>query len=419
MALITSSKITVTPASGQSASGYLSVTEDSRTTSNTSVTISGHIDLVISKATSSGSATSSNSGSTITTSKGTVAPSLSNKSVTSGSSSKLAHVSIGTFTITIPRAATAQTVTISLSSSITVNYSSYSKSKSGTVTGSTTVSVPALQSYAVTYNNNNGTGTTQSQIKYYGVALSLSYTNPSLANYSFVGWATSAADACDGSYSSTYVRGYSYTSNAALTLYGTYERVYSKPLINNLTVERCLSDGTPDDEGGYALVTFDWSVFTSNDPQYYGGSTYPYANNAVDSCVVTVGSESVTPTLTGASGSMTVKVGSGNYDVDVQYAASVEITDTQSVMSQHTTTAAGSLPTSAFPLDVNASGTAVAILRPAPDNESGIFLGDDLHVSGGADLAAITESSSTYSGGLNDEALLTTATITKWQNILS
>lgn len=37
---------------------------------------------------------------------------------------------------------------------------------------------------------------------------------------------------------------------------------------------------------------------------------------------------------------------------------------------------------------------------------------------GGVDTGALTESSGTYSGGLNDEALLTTATITKWQTIL-
>ncbi len=43
----------------------------------------------------------------------------------------------------------------------------------------------------------------------------------------------------------------------------------------------------------------------------------------------------------------------------------------------------------------------------------------NVEAAGGADLAALTENSGTYSGGLNDEALLTTATITKWQNILS
>lgn len=396
MALISTNKITATSGS-YSASGWLGAIEDSRTTSNTALTITGHINLYITKANSSGSATASNASSTITSNKGTVTKSLSNKSLTSANGERQKNVQIGTFTISIPRGTTAQTVTISVSSSVTVNYTSYSKTATGTVTGSTTVSVPALQSYAVTYNNNNGTGTMQAQTKYYGVALSLSYTAPSLANYSFIGWATSAENASSGSYNSTYVKGYSYTTNAALTLYGTYELSYSKPTINNLTVERCLSDGTPDDEGEYALVKFDWGVFVSNDTRYYGGNTYPYSNNEIGSCTVTVGSETVTPTLSGVSGSETIKVGSGNFSVDSQYATTVEITDTQTATALHTTTATGALPTSSFPIDVNASGTAVALLRPAPDNAAGVFIGDDLDVNG--DVTATGDVTNTKSSG--------------------
>lgn len=422
MALITGSKVTVTPSSGYTASGWLGVFEDSRTTSDANVTISGHINLYLTKSVASGSATASNSNSTITTSKGTVTKSLSNKSVTSGSSQKQVYVQIGTFTITIPRGTTAQTVTISVSSSITVNYTSYSKSATGTSSGSTTVSAPVLQSYAVTYNNNNGTGTTQAQTKYYGIALSLSYTVPSLSGYSFVGWATSAANASSGSYNSTYVKGYSYTTNAALTLYGTYELSYSKPTINNLTVERCLSDGTLDDEGGYALVSFDWSVFRTNDPRYYGGNTYPYTNNTVDSCAITVGSAVVNPTLSGTSGTESIVVGTGAFDVDTQYNASVSITDSQTIKEDNTTTLTSTLATAAFPLDFNADATAAGMFRPAPDSGSGLYLGKDLHVNG--DLSAssltseITEDNGEYTGGINDEALLTTATINKWKTIL-
>ena len=43
----------------------------------------------------------------------------------------------------------------------------------------------------------------------------------------------------------------------------------------------------------------------------------------------------------------------------------------------------------------------------------------NVEAAGGADLAAMTESSGTYSGGLNDEALLTSATITKLTNWLN
>lgn len=410
---ITSSKVNFKPDSSHTASGWLGVFQDSSTTSNTSVTITGHINLYSTKDPPSWYGTFSSSSTNITSNKGTVTKSLPNKSFTTNRSTKYHNEQIGTFTITIPRGTAAQTATISVSSSITITSSDFSgKSASGTVTGSATVSVPVLQSYAVTYNNNNGTGTTQSQTKYYGVALSLNYTNPSLTNYSFIGWATSEVNAKAGTYSGTYVKGYSYTSNAALTLYGTYALAYSKPIINNLSVERCAPDPDnvgqylPDDEGTYAIVSFDWSVFTSNSPQYYGGSTYPYSSNAVDSCTVTVGSETATPTLTGTSGSETVVVGSGNFSTDTQYATTVEITDTQTATSPHTTTAGGALPTSSFPIDVNADGTAVAILRPAPDNDSGLFVGSDIEAAGGGvfgdDVSVtgdVTATGDLYAGG--------------------
>ena len=220
-------------------------------------------------------------------------------------------MSTGTFSITVPKKTTAQTITFKISEEITVQC--VEASGTATVSGSTTISLAALESYAVTYNNNNGTGTTQAQTKYYGVNLSLNYTNPSLSNYAFLGWATSQSNAEAGTWSSTYVKGYSYTANAALTLYGTYELVYERPTISNLTVERCLSDGTPDEEGLYALVKFNWEIFSSSAAMYYGGDTYPYANNAVYTCAVTVGSITVTPTLTGTSGAETILVGSGNF----------------------------------------------------------------------------------------------------------
>lgn len=420
---ITSSKVNFKPDSSHTATGWIVVYQDSITTSNASVTITGHINLYSTKDPASWYGTFSSSSTNITSSKGTVTKSLPNKSFTTNRSTKQHNEQIGTFTITIPRGTAAQTATISVSSSITITSSDFSgKSASGTVTGSATVSVPALQSYAVTYNNNNGTGTTQAQTKYYGVALSLSYTVPSLSNYSFIGWATSAENANSGSYNSTYVKGYSYTTNAALTLYGTYELSYSKPTINNLTVERCLSDGTLDDEGGYALVSFDWSVFRTNDPRYYGGNTYPYTNNTVDSCAITVGSAVVNPTLSGTSGTESIVVGTGAFDVDAQYNVSVSITDSQTVKDNNTTTITSTLATTSFPLDFNADATAAGMFRPAPNSGSGLYLGKDLHVNGDSSASSftseITEDNGEYTGGINDEALLTTATINKWKTIL-
>lgn len=268
-------------------------------------------------------------------------------------------------------------------SSQTITVSSVYKSGNGTVThptASKSFTIGARTSYAVQFNANGGNGAPSNQTKWYGEALTITSTAPTKSGYTFIGWATSEANAASGVVA--YESGDTYSTNAALTLYAVWELAYTKPIINNLSIERCLSDGTPDDEGLYALVKFDWEIFSSSAARYYGGDTYPYASNAVDTCTVTVGSVTVTPTLTGTSGSETILVGSGNFGVDTEYAATVEITDSQTIASQHTATATGALPTSSFPMDVNAAGTAVALLRPAPDNDTGVFIGDDLDVSG-------------------------------------
>lgn len=312
---------------------------------------------------------------------------------------------------------------------------------------SVSLTVPALQSYPVTYYSNNGSGSTQTQNKYHSVDLTLSPATPTFAGYTFRGWATSIAHAQVGTVD--YETGDTYSANAALNLFAVWELTYSKPVITNLTIERCTSSGTLDDEGKYAKVSFSWSVFKSASARYYGGETYPYSNNSVSSCTVTVGSKTKTPTLSGDSGTASVTVGNNTFDVDTQYSASVSITDSQSIVQDKTTTVTGTLSTTAFPLDYNAAGSAAGMFRPAPDNGHGLYVGDDIHSSGDIDasgdmnigsgkhykingtnlgasdvgaeptISNISESSGVYSGGIPDEKLLTADTITALEAWLS
>lgn len=107
--------------------------------------------------------------------------------------------------------------------------------------------------YAVKYNANGGTGAPGNQTKTYGKTLTLSTVKPTRTNYNFKGWATSAS-----STTIAYASGANYTENAAITLYAVWELAYVKPRIVNLSVIRCDSVGTANDEGTNALVTFDW-----------------------------------------------------------------------------------------------------------------------------------------------------------------
>lgn len=241
--------------------------------------------------------------------------------------------------------------------------------------------IPAKPSYTVVYNANSGSGAPANQTKWYGETLKLSAGKPTKSGYIFRGWATSQANANAGTVS--YAAGANYTGNAALTLYAVWELAYTLPVINNLTVERCNDDGSDNDEGTYAKVSFDWSVFESNEPRYYGGSGTPFSGNTA-SIVITVGTLSKTISAP-SSASITEVIDTSVADpfiVDNEYQVVITIEDTQTVISNNTRTVTSRLLTPTFILDANADATAVGILKSAPDDGQGVYLGGDVHADG-------------------------------------
>lgn len=87
------------------------------------------------------------------------------------------------------------------------------------------------ETYTVRYNANGGTGAPSSQIKTYGVDLTLSSTIPTRSGYNFLGWSTSSTAT-----SATYAAGGSYTTNAGATLYAVWEKANYEFSVSNLTV---------------------------------------------------------------------------------------------------------------------------------------------------------------------------------------
>ena len=89
----------------------------------------------------------------------------------------------------------------------------------------------APATYRVYYNANGGSGAPSSQIKTYGLSLTLSSTIPTRSGYDFLGWSTSSTAT-----SATYEPGDSYTANASVTLYAVWEETNYDFSISNLTV---------------------------------------------------------------------------------------------------------------------------------------------------------------------------------------
>lgn len=272
---------------------------------------------------------------------------------------------------------THSTQTLAFSISYTDNYLTGASPR--TSSASYNYSVSAKTNYVVTLNANGG-NPDWTMTKWYGENLSLSPNTPPVLNgYVLIGWATTTAKASNGEVD--YAVGGTYSTNSATTLYAVWELAYTKPAISSYSVERCQANGDSDDEGGYAKVIVDWSIYQTNLPRFYGGSVYPYASNSV-SCVIQVGSYSETITSLNASGTFSEVVGNGSFSTDSQYSVTITLTDTQSVKSGNSVTVNGALATSFFPMDFNADGTTLGIFRPAPDNpngtDDGIYLGKDL-----------------------------------------
>lgn len=322
-------------------------------------------------------------------------------------STTIASTELGSSSVTITKTKTAQNVSASGYYVLNVRIvASGGSSKIGTWTDNpaTTIRINAKTSYTVSYNLNGGTGSIPNQTKWYGETLTLTTAKPTKSGYTFKGWATTLANAQAGNAN----QGATYTGNANATFYAVWELNYSKPTINNVSIERCLQNGTEDDEGDYASVYFEWKVFRSSLARYYGGNTYPYANNSVSNCTITVGTQTLTPTLSVAEGSDTFVVGSGTFELDTAYDATISITDSQTIVSNHTTTTGGTLPTAFFPMDFNADASAVGFFMSAPDAGDGAYFGKDVHVY---------VDSSTTSG--TDGQIAQALTTLGWTDVLS
>lgn len=251
------------------------------------------------------------------------------------------------------------------------------------------ITIPTLQNWPVTYNANGGSGAPAKQTKYYNTPLTLSSVKPTKSGYTFKGWATSQANASNGSPSPTYAPGAiiaAGTNGPFPQLWAVWELNYSKPIISNFDVKRCKSDGEIDDEGKYAIATFDWSVFSSSLARYYGGSDKPYKNNSADTCTITIGDKTYTYDLSGigtigatTTDVMGTDVEGGAFDMSTTYPATVSLTDTQTTQAAHTGTASDSLPSTHFPLDFNADATAMGIFCPASDDIPGVHVGSMLY----------------------------------------
>lgn len=231
------------------------------------------------------------------------------------------------------------------STSSTATSATYAAGANYTANSAATLyAVWQANTYTVSYNANGGTGAPANQTKTYDKTLTLSTTKPTRTNYNFKGWGTSASAT-----TVSYAPGGSYTNNAGITLYAVWEVAYIKPRISNLTIVRCNSSGTADDEGRNGLIGFDWECDLS-----------------VSSIVIkwklpsatTWSSASVT--VSGTSGTVSHVIGSNALNNESSYDIHITVSDSNG--SSYTT---GTLTSMRFVIDVLNGGKGVAFGKTA------------------------------------------------------
>lgn len=229
------------------------------------------------------------------------------------------------------------------STSSTATSATYSAGGSYTANSAATLyAVWKANTYTVAYNANGGTGAPNSQTKTYGVSLTLSSVKPTRTNYTFKGWATSAAAT-----TVSYTAGSSYTTNASITLYAVWELTYVKPTINNFSLDRSDVDGNVTDEGTYANVNFSWTTNIS-----VSAVTIEYRKSGDTDWV------STTVATSGTSGTVS-KLFSG-FDTEKTYDFRITVNDgTTKLVKSNTLTAL------TFLIDLKQGGDGIAFGKPA------------------------------------------------------
>lgn len=239
------------------------------------------------------------------------------------------------------------------STSSTATTAAYSAGGSYTTNAAATLyAVWKANTYTVKFNANGGTGAPGNQTKTYGKTLTLSNTKPTRTNYNFKGWGTSASAT-----TVTYAAGASYTANAAITLYAVWELAYTKPRITNLTVTRCDSDGTINDEGQNGLVSFDWECDVAV-------SFIALAWKVATSTSLSTASL----TVSGTSGSVSQVIGSDDLSTENTYSIEVTVID-----SQGSSSAVTSLMSLKFSIDVKSGGTGIAFGKASESDDIAEF----------------------------------------------
>ena len=276
--------------------------------------------------------------------------------------------------------------------------------------------------YTVVFNGNGATsGSMANQSFTYNTAKALSSNGFSRgAAYAFTGWNTSPdgnGTAVASNYSASKLTA---TNGGTVTLYAQWELQYLSPTISNVTALR-YQNGSEDDEGTCAHIEFYWEVDTLVYSGNYATSVKIQIREQGTSAWTTLQNTTYNAQSSASLGGTVTYTSAANVvNTDKTYDVLISITDyygTSLSITAPQATANTFISLAYFTMDFADGGKGMGIGKPAPAD--GLRIGMDTEFLGSVEATIDYDSvEDEYVNGINDEALLTTATINKWKTIL-
>ncbi|ETY71317.1 leucine-rich repeat (LRR) protein [Bifidobacterium moukalabense DSM 27321] len=226
------------------------------------------------------------------------------------------------------------------------------------------LTVAAKPSHTVSFNANGGSGAPGNVTKWWGESLAIPSTKPTRANYTFLGWSTSATG------SAQYQPGQSYvgTSDSNYTLYAVWKLDSLPPTIDSYYAYRCDASGNAQDDGTYVKHVAVWRVDTAHDTSNQCVSLkFGWKDGS--------GWHDYDASVTSGTGTTTTVIKSG-YDSSTTYPLRCTLTDKYATRTSYTTVGPAT-----YILDFSADGKGIGIGQAAPSAGTNIY-GNHLNLNG-------------------------------------
>ena len=226
------------------------------------------------------------------------------------------------------------------------------------------LTVSAKPSHTVSFNANGGSGAPGNVTKWWGESITIPNTRPTRANYTFLGWSTSATGTAQYQPGQSYVG----TSDSNYTLYAIWKLNSLPPTISSYYAFRCNASGTAQDDGTYVKHVAVWSVDKAHDTSNQCVSLkFGYHDGS--------GWHDYDASATSGTGTTTAVIKSG-YDASTPYPLRCTLTDKHATVMSYTTVGPAS-----FIFDFSADGKGIGIGQAAPSAGTNIY-GNPLNLNG-------------------------------------